>query len=116
MDQRCTERGIEHRLIPPGRPQTNGMVERFNGRIAEVLRTYPFRSRDDLEATLKRYVWLYNHHLPQKAISHRTPIQTMEDWQAYRPGIFKLLAIIRDPTAKEPTCAWRRDLQRRCES
>jgi transposase InsO family protein len=89
FDQRCTERGIAHRLIPPGRPQTNGMVERFNGRIAEVLRTHHFRSRDDLEATLKRYVWLYNHHLPQKAISHRTPIQTMKDWQAHKPEIFK---------------------------
>ena len=42
------------------------MVERFSGRIAEVLRTHHFRSRDELEATLKRYVWLYNQHLPHK--------------------------------------------------
>ena len=89
FDQRCTELGIEHRLILPGRPQTNGTVERFSGRIAEVLRTHHFRSRDDPESTLKRYVWLYNQHLPQKAISHRTPIQTMKDWQAHRPDIFK---------------------------
>ncbi len=89
FDRRCTELGIEHRLIPPGRPQTNGMVERFNGRIADVLRTHHFRSRDDLETTLKRYVWLYNQHLPQKAISHRTPIQIMKDWQAHKPDIFK---------------------------
>ena len=87
--QGCTEFGIEHRLIPPGRPQTNGMVERFNGRIAEVLRTPQFRSRDDLETTLKRCVWLYNQHLPQKAISHSTPIPTMKDWQAHKPEIFK---------------------------
>ena len=44
---------------------------------------------DDLEAALKRYVWLYNHHLPQKAIRHRTPIQTLKDRQAHKPGIFK---------------------------
>jgi transposase InsO family protein len=38
--------GIEHRLTRPRRPQTNGRVERFNGRIADVLRTHHFRSRD----------------------------------------------------------------------
>lgn len=34
FDQVCLKHRIEHRLIPPRRPQTNGMVERFNGRIA----------------------------------------------------------------------------------
>ena len=37
FDKVCTENRIEHRLIKPGHPQTNGMVERFNGRISEVL-------------------------------------------------------------------------------
>jgi hypothetical protein len=37
FDQLCAELGIEHRLTPPKSPQTNGMVERFNGRIEAVL-------------------------------------------------------------------------------
>ena len=63
FDQLCAALGIEHRLTPVRRPQTNGMVERFNGRIAQILRTHHFSGKDDLEQTLKRYVWLYNHHL-----------------------------------------------------
>lgn len=44
FDRLCAEHGIEHRLTKPRRPQTNGMVERFNGRIADVLRTHRFNS------------------------------------------------------------------------
>ena len=55
FDQLCTEMGIEHRLTPPKSPQTNGMVERFNGRISDVLKTNRFDSALDLEQTLMRY-------------------------------------------------------------
>lgn len=57
--------GIEHRLTKPKTPQTNGMVERFNGRLSQMLRSHHFNSTEDLEKTLHRFVWLYNHHLPQ---------------------------------------------------
>ncbi len=43
------------------------MVERFNGRLSlGVLRLHHFNSEEDLEKTLHRFVWLYNHHLQQK--------------------------------------------------
>lgn len=63
FDQLCQALGIEHRLTKPRTPRTNGMVERFNGRIADVLKTHRFNSREDLEQTLLRYVALYNHQL-----------------------------------------------------
>lgn len=44
---------------------TNGMVERFNGRIADVLKTNRFVSGEDFEKTIMRYVGLYNMQLPQ---------------------------------------------------
>ena len=31
----CAEFSVDHRLIRPRRPQTNGWVERFKGRIRE---------------------------------------------------------------------------------
>lgn len=46
------------------------MVERFNSRIEQVLRTHHFNSGEDLETTLLGYVWLYVHHLVQKALNH----------------------------------------------
>jgi len=88
FDQLCAEAGIEHRLSPVRRPQTNGMVERFNGRISEVLASHRFDSRADLENTLKRYCHLYNHHIPQKALRQRTPIQALKDWQQSHPELF----------------------------
>ncbi|MEX0373741.1 IS481 family transposase, partial [Spiribacter sp. 196] len=31
---------------------------------------------------------LYNHHIPQRALNHRTPIQAMKDWQTTHPQLF----------------------------
>ncbi|ABI60310.1 putative integrase [Nitrosomonas eutropha C91] len=36
------------------------MVERFNRRIADVLKTHRFNSAEDLKQTLIRYASLYN--------------------------------------------------------
>ncbi|GGY25115.1 hypothetical protein GCM10011289_30980 [Paludibacterium paludis] len=89
FDLLCTALGIEHRLTKPRPPQTNGMVERFNGRISDVLATHRFESGKDLAETLERYVLLYNQHLPQLALQHRTSIQAMKEWQKQRPELFK---------------------------
>ncbi|HZV66151.1 MAG TPA: hypothetical protein VFG03_14690, partial [Telluria sp.] len=32
--------------------------------------------------------WLYNHHIPQRAIEGQTPIQALKDWQHRRPELF----------------------------
>ena len=53
-DRTGDQHGIAHRLIKPRHPQTHGMVERFNGRISEVLATTRFDAAQSLEATLSR--------------------------------------------------------------
>lgn len=88
FDQLCAALGIEHRLTKPRTPQTNGMVERFNGRISDVLRGNHFESGDDLRQTLHRYVALYNAQLPQSALHSKTPEQTMRDWYVSHPQLF----------------------------
>jgi len=89
FDQLCAALEIEHRLTSPKSPQTNGMVERFNGRIEEVLQSHHFRSGEELDATLHRYVWLYNQQLPQSALKSQTPLKAMKDWYKLKPKLFK---------------------------
>ncbi len=63
------------------------MVERFNGRISDVLSTRCYVSGEDLEQTLKRYAWLYNHHISQKALHHQSSIAAMKEWQVKCPEL-----------------------------
>jgi len=56
FDALCEALGIEHRLTRPKSPQTSGMVERFNGRLEQMLRSHRFNSAHDLITTLHRYV------------------------------------------------------------
>jgi transposase InsO family protein len=59
----CQALSIEHRLTIPRTPIINGVMERFNGRIADVLRTHRFTSGEDLEQTLMSHVALYKYQL-----------------------------------------------------
>jgi len=65
------------------------MVERFNGRISAVLATTRFDSAQSLADTLGRYVRLYNHQIPQRALGHLSPVQALRDWQERCPELFK---------------------------
>lgn len=67
------------------------MVERFNGRIEEVLQSNHFHSGEHLETTLHRYVLLYNQQLPQSALGRKTPLQAMKDWHKLKPELFRKL-------------------------
>jgi transposase InsO family protein len=88
FDRLCARHRITHRLIKPAHPQTNGMVERFNGRISEVLATRRFRSGEHLQETLTRYVATYNHHIPQRALGHLSPVEALQQWAQRKPELF----------------------------
>jgi transposase InsO family protein len=69
FDRICTERAITHRLTQPFRPQTNGMVERFNRRLGEHLGRMPqnraahhrrFLDHAERDAYLHTFVADYN--------------------------------------------------------
>ena len=54
------------------------MVERFNGRISDLITQTRFSSAAELQTTLKLYLATYNHSIPQRALHHRTPIQAIK--------------------------------------
>ncbi|MFG6417374.1 hypothetical protein ACG02S_26160, partial [Roseateles sp. DC23W] len=43
----------------------------------------------DWEATLTAYCKTYNHHIPQRSLDHRSPVQALQAWQIAKPHLFK---------------------------
>jgi transposase InsO family protein len=89
LDALCRARGIEHRLTRPYRPQTNGMVERFNRRLAEALRRLPpirdnirtgtkFASHADRTAFLLGFVADYNR-TRLRCLGYKSPIEAVHN-------------------------------------
>ena len=78
------------------------MIGRFNGCVANVLRTHRFDSSTSLQATLNRFVYLYNHHVPQKNLHHNTPLRTLQKWHAQKPLLFR--TFIRNHSGPDSTC------------
>lgn len=64
------------------------MVERFNGRISEIVQQTRFASAAELAATLLNYMNIYNYHIPQRAFGNKTPSETMKIWQENQPELF----------------------------
>ena len=54
-----------------------------------MLQSHHFRSGEELETTLNRYVLLYNQQLPKSASGSKTPLQAMKDWHKPKPELFK---------------------------
>jgi len=64
------------------------MIERFNGRIADVLRQTRFPTIEALTETLRKYERMYNQRIPQRALGHIAPIRALKNWQKAKPDLF----------------------------
>ena len=84
FDRLCAKHKIDHRLTKPYRPQTNGLVERFNRRIAEAIGRQPkrgsahrlFAAHADRDAFLKRFVSDYNR-TRLKCLGYLAPLHAL---------------------------------------
>ena len=87
IDRLCRQRGIAHKLTRPFRPQTNGMVERFNRRLAEHLEKLPrnaaghhrrFDTHENRNAYLMEFVANYNK-TRLKCLGYKAPIEAINN-------------------------------------
>lgn len=70
----CKQNKIKHRTIKFRHPWTNGMVERFNGKIKKnVIRRYLFENEYDLRDKLICYLNKYNFEVKLKQLNYKTP-------------------------------------------
>lgn len=84
FDRLCADHRIVHRLTRPYRPQTNGMVERFNRRIVEAIGRQPkrgiahrlFASHTERDAFLLGFVRDYNR-TRLKCLGYLAPLQAL---------------------------------------
>ncbi len=63
--------GVEHHLTRPYTPQTNGLVERFNGRIEEILKQHYFNTYSQQMETLNKYLHCYNFINNQRVLNNK---------------------------------------------
>lgn len=51
-------------------------------------RVHRVDSGEDLAQLLRRYVYLYNHHIPRKALDNQPLIKALKMWQKKKPKLF----------------------------
>jgi hypothetical protein len=68
------ERGVQLRLIEPGKPNQNAYIESFKGRLRdECLNEHWFPSLRHARAEIERWRREYNEERPKKALGGLTP-------------------------------------------
>jgi len=65
------------------------MVERFNGRIAEILRHNHLDNYEKLSQALDYYLRCYNFFNKQKGLGYKTPAEKVKEWYGKDRKLFK---------------------------
>lgn len=79
FDVLCKEKKIDHRTIKYRHPWTNGMVERFNGKVKKnVIKRYLFEGKEDLSKEIIAYGNHYNFAVKLKQLGYKTPAESLK--------------------------------------
>lgn len=72
----------------PTQPQTNDMVGRVKGRVADLLPKDYLGFRNDLEQTRRCYATIYNGRLPRQVLNAQPPAQPRPGWYIFCRDLF----------------------------
>src|SRR5215207_6695213 len=86
FERACEALGVEHRKTRPYTPKTNGMVERFNGRIQREVLGITVASHRDLETLLRGFNQAYNARR-QRVLKGRSPERVVRERLAAAPEL-----------------------------
>jgi transposase-like protein len=88
FDRVCARHGAQHRLTRTFRPETNGMVERFNRRLAEAIRQHPpsgrnrgknrFDTHAQRNAFIEKVVHAYNR-TRLRCLHYKAPLEALNN-------------------------------------
>ena len=78
FEQACRDLGVEHRKTKPYTPRTNGMAERFNGRVQREVLGITVASHRDLERLLAGLNQAYNARR-QRVLDGSSPEQVVRE-------------------------------------
>src|SRR3954464_12220788 len=78
VERRCRELGGGHRKTRPYTPRTDGMVERFNGRVQREVLGITVASHRDLERLLEGFSSAYNARR-QRVLDGRSPDEVVRE-------------------------------------
>jgi len=83
FEQACRSWGIQHRLLRPHAPESNGKVERFIKTVDEECFAVrrPRRSQARIRV-LEEFLWYYNHERPHLSLGGLTPVERREAYLA----------------------------------
>ncbi|KXU30809.1 integrase [Sphingobium sp. 22B] len=86
FERACAKIKVVHRTTRPYTPQTNGMVERFNGRIASEVMGINVAGHADLEILLTGFNRAYNRRR-QRVLHGSSPCQKVEERIGLMPAL-----------------------------
>ena len=81
LDQWAYERGVRLHFIDPGKPQQNGFIESFNGKLRdECLNEHWFLSLADARRIVEDWRMDYNQNRPHSSLGNLTPEEYLAEY------------------------------------